>query len=74
MADAVTRYGGHVAKYRADGVLAYFGWPQAYEDQAERAERTGLDAVAVVSRLKFYGVAEALSVAPLRARCMNELR
>ncbi len=39
VAGAVTRYGGHVAKYLGDGVLAYFGWPQAYEDQAERAVR-----------------------------------
>jgi len=48
VAGAVTRYGGHVAKYLGDGVLAYFGWPQAYEDQAERAVRAGLDAVASV--------------------------
>ncbi len=43
VADAVTRYGGHIAKYLGDGVLAYFGWPQAYEDQAEQAVRSGLD-------------------------------
>ncbi|MBT3533547.1 MAG: guanylate cyclase, partial [Rhodospirillaceae bacterium] len=41
-AAAVKRYGGHVAKYLGDGVLAYFGWPQAYEDQAERAVHAGL--------------------------------
>jgi len=34
---AVARYGGHVAKFLGDGVLCYFGWPLAYEDQAERA-------------------------------------
>ena len=51
VADAVTRYGGHVAKYLGDGVLAYFGWPQAYEDQAERAVRAGLDAVTAVSNV-----------------------
>lgn len=45
---AVTRYGGHVANYLGDGVLAYFGWPQAYEDQAERAVRAGLEAIAAV--------------------------
>lgn len=44
VAGAVTRYGGHIAKYLGDGVLAYFGWPQAYEDQAERAVRAGMDA------------------------------
>ena len=36
VAGAVTRYAGHVAKYLGDGVLVYFGWPQAHEDQAER--------------------------------------
>jgi class 3 adenylate cyclase/tetratricopeptide (TPR) repeat protein len=47
----VTRYDGHVAKYLGDGVLAYFGWPRAHEDDAERAVRAGLDAVAAVSAL-----------------------
>jgi len=50
--DAVARYGGHVAKYLGDGLLIYFGWPQAYEDQAERAVRAGLDAVEAVASLK----------------------
>jgi class 3 adenylate cyclase/tetratricopeptide (TPR) repeat protein len=58
VAGAVTRYAGHVAKYLGDGVLAYFGWPQAHEDQAERAVRAGLDAVAAVSRLKLDGGVE----------------
>jgi class 3 adenylate cyclase len=40
---AVERWGGHVAKYMGDGVLAYFGWPQAHEDDAERAVRAGLE-------------------------------
>jgi class 3 adenylate cyclase/predicted ATPase len=52
VAGAVTRYGGHVAKYLGDGVLAYFGWPQAYEDQAERAVRAGLDAVEIVNNVQ----------------------
>jgi len=52
VAGAVTRYGGHVAKYLGDGVLAYFGWPQAYEDQAERAVRAALDAVSAVNDVK----------------------
>lgn len=45
---AVTRYDGHVAKYLGDGVLAYFGWPLAYEDHAERAVRAGMEALAAV--------------------------
>ena len=44
VAGVVARYEGHVAKFLGDGVLAYFGWPQAHEDQAERAVRAGLDA------------------------------
>ena len=41
-AEVVERWGGHVAKYMGDGVLAYFGWPQAHEDEAERAVGPGL--------------------------------
>jgi class 3 adenylate cyclase/tetratricopeptide (TPR) repeat protein len=52
---AVTQYGGHVAKYLGDGVLAYFGWPQAYEDQAERAVRAGLDAIDAVRKVELSG-------------------
>ncbi len=52
VAGAITRYGGYVAKYLGDGVLAYFGWPQAYEDQAERAIRAGLDAIDAVRGVK----------------------
>jgi class 3 adenylate cyclase len=43
--------GGHVAKLMGDGVLAYFGWPRAHEDDAERAVRAGLAIVAAVGRL-----------------------
>ncbi|MHA1563818.1 MAG: AAA family ATPase, partial [Alphaproteobacteria bacterium] len=52
VAAQVARYEGHIAKYLGDGVLAYFGWPVAFEDQAERAVRAGLDAVAAVAGLK----------------------
>lgn len=52
VAGAVSRYGGHVAKYLGDGVLAYFGWPTAYEDQAERAVRAGMEALAAVDSIK----------------------
>ena len=47
-AEVVERYDGHVAKYMGDGVLAYFGWPQAHEDEAERAVRAGLELTAAV--------------------------
>jgi hypothetical protein len=42
VADTVGRFGGFVAKYMGDGVLVYFGYPQAHEDDAERAVRAGL--------------------------------
>ncbi len=45
---AVVRYGGHVGQYLGDGVLVYFGWPRAHEDQAERAIWAGLDAISAV--------------------------
>jgi AAA ATPase domain/Adenylate and Guanylate cyclase catalytic domain len=48
----VQRFGGFVAKYMGDGVLVYFGYPQAHEDDAERAVRAGLELVGAVSALK----------------------
>ena len=47
----IVRVGGHVAKLMGDGVLAYFGWPLAHEDDAERAVQAGLAIIAAVSRL-----------------------
>ena len=52
VAETVQRSGGFVAKYMGDGVLVYFGYPQAHEDDAERAVRAGLELVAAVSALK----------------------
>src|SRR6202040_622149 len=45
IAESVQRFGGFVAKYMGDGVLIYFGCPQAHEDDAERAVRAGLELV-----------------------------
>src|SRR6516165_6931746 len=42
LADTVRRFGGFLAKYLGDGVLAYFGYPQAHEDDTERAVRAAL--------------------------------
>ena len=52
VAETVRRFGGFVAKYMGDGVLIYFGYPQAHEDDAERAVRAGLEIVAAVTALK----------------------
>src|SRR5271168_4967428 len=60
VAKTVQRFGGFVAKYMGDGVLVYFGYPQAHEDDAERAVRAGLELVAAVSGLKTH--------APLQTR------
>ncbi|WOH47519.1 adenylate/guanylate cyclase domain-containing protein [Bradyrhizobium sp. sBnM-33] len=51
VAGAISRFEGHVAKYMGDGVLAYFGYPRAHENAAERAVRAGLAAVAAVHSL-----------------------
>ncbi len=51
VAGEIARFEGHVAKFMGDGVLAYFGWPKAHEDEAERAVRAGLAIVAAVARL-----------------------
>jgi len=51
-AEVIGKSGGFVAKYMGDGVLAYFGYPQAHEDDAERAVRCGLALVDAASRLQ----------------------
>jgi class 3 adenylate cyclase len=50
-AEQIEKSGGFVARYMGDGVLAYFGYPRAHEDDAERAVRAGLAVVDVISRL-----------------------
>ncbi len=50
-AGVVARFDGFLAKFMGDGVLAYFGYPQAHEDGAERAARAGLELVAAVQRI-----------------------
>jgi class 3 adenylate cyclase len=54
VAETVQRFDGFVAKYMGDGVLVYFGYPHAHEDDAERAVRAGLELVAAVSGLKTH--------------------
>jgi class 3 adenylate cyclase len=49
----IARYEGHIAQYLGDGVLVYFGYPVAHEEDAVRAVRSGLEIVAAVDQLKF---------------------
>src|SRR3984957_13995622 len=60
VAETVQRFGGFVAKYMGDGVLIYFGYPHAHEDDAERSVRAGLELVAAVGALTTH--------APLQTR------
>jgi class 3 adenylate cyclase/predicted ATPase len=50
-ASAVAKFGGSVAKYLGDGVLAYFGYPEAHEDDSERAVRAGLELIDAISAI-----------------------
>ena len=52
VAEIVHRFDGFVAQYLGDGVLVYFGYPQAHEDDAERAVRAGLELIAAIIALK----------------------
>ncbi|MGO9455343.1 MAG: AAA family ATPase [Candidatus Binataceae bacterium] len=64
-AEAITRFDGFVAKYLGDGVMAYFGWPEAHDNDAERAARAGLaivDAVGALNQRDGHGGRPSLSV------------
>ena len=56
VAEIVAKFDGLVSRYMGDGVLVYFGYPQAHEDDAERAVRAGLDVVDAVGRLDVKSV------------------
>jgi class 3 adenylate cyclase len=56
VAEIVARFDGFVSRYMGDGVLVYFGYPQAHEDDAERAVRAGLGAIDAVGRLNVQSV------------------
>src|SRR5215469_5462853 len=50
-AEAITQFGGHVAKYLGDGVMAFFGYPEAHDNDAERAVRAALAMLDAISKL-----------------------
>src|SRR5262249_5373161 len=55
VAETVTHFGGFIALYVGDGVLIYFGWPEAHEADAERAVRAALAVVALVGATPVHG-------------------
>jgi len=70
IADVTRRFDGFIAKYMGNGVLVYFGYPEAHEDDPERAVRAGLELVSAVGNLKTHlrlqmraGIASGLVVA-----------
>ena len=53
--DFIVRFGGYVARFQGDGVVAYFGWPQAIEDQAVQAVHAAMGAVEAVGAIRIDG-------------------
>ena len=53
-AKVIARYEGHIAQYLGDGLLVYFGYPQAHEDDAQRAVRAGLGMVEAIGQLNTH--------------------
>ncbi len=62
----ITKFGGHVAKYLSDGMLVYFGYPIAHEDDAQRAVRTGLGILEVMRTLNAQLLAAEKIAKPLQ--------
>jgi len=60
-AQAIERFGGSVAQYLGDGVMAYFGWPEAHDNDAERAARAGLAILDAISKLNEHPTRPKLS-------------
>jgi class 3 adenylate cyclase/tetratricopeptide (TPR) repeat protein len=60
-AEAIERFAGQVAQYLGDGVMAYFGWPEAHDNDAERAARAGLAMLDAISKLNEHPTHPKLS-------------
>lgn len=52
--EVITRHSGFIAQYLGDGIMVYFGYPQAQEDAAERAVRSGLEIIATIGQLNLH--------------------
>ena len=64
-AEAISRFGGQVAKYLGDGVIAYFGYPAAHDNDAERAVRAGIAMLEAISGLNQQGAANSGQSCPI---------
>ena len=67
-AAVIDRYDGHIAQYLGDGVLVYFGYPVAHEDDAQRAVRAGLGIIEALQQAQVQPPVGAHSCAPLHVR------
>jgi len=69
-AEQIRRFDGYLARYVGDGLLVYFGYPQAHEDDAQRAIRAGLGIVAVLPEInkQLHSIVGAQHAAPLQVR------
>jgi class 3 adenylate cyclase len=67
-AKVIARFDGHIAQYLGDGLLVYFGYPLAHEDDAQRAVRTGLGIVEALGQLNTHLAQEGLRPAPTQSR------
>jgi len=67
-AKVIARFGGHIAQYLGDGLLVYFGYPLAHEDDAHRAVRAGLGMIEAVGQLNTRLTQEGLRPAPTQSR------
>jgi class 3 adenylate cyclase len=67
-AEVIRRFDGHIAQYLGDGLLVYFGYPQAHEDDARRAVYTGLEMLVAMRRLNARLEQEGLRPAPTQSR------
>ena len=71
--EVVSRFGGYVAKYMGDGVLVYFGYPEAHEDDPERGVRAGLALIERIGRLESCNEARRPSGHCYWSRCCRRL-
>src|ERR671930_1739410 len=67
-AKVIARFEGHIAQYLGDGLLVYFGYPQAHEDDAQRAVRAGLGIIEALGQLNTHLEQEGLRPAPTQSR------